>query len=176
MTGSGKTFAAWQHAAIKRTLGFNTLVLSKPGEVWPTAAATWQTQNPAEFLRVFRSNRSCVCYIEIADGGVEKNDTEFHACFTNSAQLHQCFYLAQNRAQAHPGIRASCNELFLFKVDFEEADKWAKKFGEPVFLRGIEIDGKKYPPATHLDKRWFYWKKDHFTPTGPPRILTPPKK
>ncbi|MBW7895160.1 MAG: hypothetical protein H3C27_08600 [Opitutaceae bacterium] len=153
-TGSGKTHCARATAKTYRAAGTHTLVLHKPREVWPADCASWQTDDPARFLRMFWASRGCACFMELADADVSKWDTEFHRCFTQGRhEGHRCYYLSQRAAQVHPNIRENCESLCLFSVGRKAAKLWAEEFNDDALLG-----------AVHLQPHWFWFKPSRYAP------------
>ncbi|HYC70018.1 MAG TPA: hypothetical protein VEB66_02355 [Opitutaceae bacterium] len=145
MTTSGKTFAAIQSARDFRRQGVGVLVLHKPREPWPSDAASWQTDDPDRFLRMFWAAKSCACFMELADADVEASDTRFHKCFTQGRhEGHRCYFLSQRAAQVHPNIRENCTSLCLFAVSTKAAKLWAEEFADDALLGASALN-----PAEH---------------------------
>lgn len=133
LTGSGKTFAARAKARKYRERGVATLVLHKPRERWAPNEASWQTCDPAEFLRMFWASKSCACFMELSDADVDFWDKRFHKCFTEGRhEGHRCHFLSQRGPQVHPNIRDNCHSLLLFSSTAEAANAWAKSFNDPT--------------------------------------------
>lgn len=155
ITGSGKTFLAMNHAAGFIKAGIKTLVLRKPGEIWPAASASWQTEDVEAFLSMFDRARRCVCYMELPDSGAKKNDERIHLCFSRGRMFgHRCFFLTQRAAQVHPTIRENCTELFLFTSAAKGAAVWAEEFADPELEK-----------AATLPQFAFLHKATRFSPT-----------
>lgn len=167
LTTSGKTTLGIQGAQSFVRNGVPTLVLHKHREPWPDDAATWQTEDPDEFLWKFARVQSHACFMELADGLVDKYDERFHVCFTQGRHDgHRCYYLSQRAATVHPAIRENCESLALFTVDWDAASQWAKTF----------VD-KKLLEAPNLPLYTFLYKPNRYTPaTIKKLILSPPKK
>ncbi|RRJ97873.1 hypothetical protein Ga0100231_005315 [Opitutaceae bacterium TAV4] len=105
-TGSGKSHLAKHKASHLKASGIGVLVLHMDIEPWPLACHSWQTDDPAEFLRMFWAARNCACFMELADAEVDKYDLGFHRCFTKGRHFgHRCFFVSQRAAQVHPAIR-----------------------------------------------------------------------
>jgi hypothetical protein len=144
-TTSGKTFAAQQMARDFHSRRVGVLVLHKPREIWPAECASWQTENPDEFLRMFWASRGCACFMELADAEVEKSDDRFHKPFTQGRhEGHRCYYLSQRAAQVHPNIRDNCESVCLFSVNMKGAKLWADEFNDPVLLGAASLDPKEH--------------------------------
>ena len=153
-TGSGKTFAAQQTARAYRAAGIGSLVLHKPREPWPAECVSWQTADPARFLRMFWASRQCAAFMELADADVDKFDERFHRCFTQGRhEGHRCFYISQRAGQVHPNIRENCESLCLFSVGMKAAKLWAEEFNDPELLGAVQ-----------LQPRWFYFKASRYVP------------
>lgn len=159
MTGSGKTFYAQQTAREFCRARCYTLVLHKPREVWPADCATWQTDDPERFRRMFWAAKRCACFIEMADADVDKYDREFHKMFSQGRhEGHRCFYLSQYGPQVHPIIRMNCTSLALFASNKPAAKQWAEEFNDDELMK-----------ACNLPPRWFYMKPSRYEPA---RLLT----
>lgn len=154
MTGSGKTHSAKGTARDVKASGRGVLVLHKPREPWPAECASWQTSDPAEFLRVYWASRSCDCFMELADADVSKWDEGFHKCFSQGRhEGHRNYYLSQRAAMVHPNIRENCSSLCLFAVPIKGARLWAEEFNDPTLLRAVTL-----PPF------FFFFKPSRFSP------------
>lgn len=154
MTTSGKTTLGKQFCESFYRRSIPTLVLHKPREPWPVNFASWQTEDPDEFLYKFVRVQSHACFMELADGLVDKYDSRFHACFTQGRHDgHRCFYLSQRAATVHPAIRENCESLYLFTVDWDAAKIWATTF----------VD-KKLLDAPNLKPHEFLHKPNRYTP------------
>lgn len=153
-TGTGKTHAARSLARCFIASGVKTLALHKPREPWERAAASWQTPDPATFLPMFWKAKGCACFMELADAGVSKWDTEFHKCFSQGRhEGHRCFFLSQRAATVHPTIRENCSSLYLFAVPPAGARLWAEEFNDEELLKAVSL-----PP--HI----FFYKANRYTP------------
>jgi hypothetical protein len=151
-TGSGKTHAGKVTALSMRRAGIGTLVLHEPREPWPAQCASWQTDDPATFLRMFWA--ACGCFMELADADVSKWDNRFHLCFTQGRhEGHRCFYMSQRAAQVHPNIRENCESLCLFSVGMKAAKLWAEEFNDEALIGAVQL-----PP------QWFYFKASRYVP------------
>lgn len=156
MTGSGKTHGARSLARGFLAVGRKSLVLHKPRETWEAAAASWQTSDPSAYVDMYWKARNCVCFMELADAGVDKYDSAFHRFFTEGRHPPQChynFFLSQRAATVHPQIRENCESLYLFAVGLAGAKLWAEEFNDPELLKAATL-----PP--HV----FFYKKNRFTP------------
>lgn len=167
MTTSGKTTLGKQLAASFMRANLPTLVLHKPREPWPDLSATWQTENPDEFLWKFARVQSHCCFMELADGLVDKYDSRFHTCFTQGRHDgHRCFYLSQRAATVHPAIRENCESLYLFTVDWDAAKIWSTTFVDRKLLE-----------APSLPPHFFLWKPNRYTPAMQKHLtVDPPRK
>lgn len=153
-TGSGKTHAAKSQARELRASGVATLVLHKPREPWPADCASWQTDDPALFLRMYWASKGCGCFMELADADVSKWDAGFHKCYSQGRhEGHRNFYLSQRAAMVHPNIRENCESLCLFSVPMKGARLWADEFNDEILLG-----------AVHLPPHQFYFKPSRFEP------------
>lgn len=153
-TGSGKTYAAQSEAREFIKGDVKTLVLHKPREPWPRTAASWQTDDPAKYLAMFWRAKRCACFMELADAGVSKWDTEFHKCFSQGRhEGHRCFFLSQRAATVHPTIRENCSALYLFSVAPAAAKLWAEEFNDLELLKAVTL-----PPTA------FFYKPNRYTP------------
>ncbi|RRJ96731.1 hypothetical protein Ga0100231_023390 [Opitutaceae bacterium TAV4] len=153
-TGSGKSHLAKHKASHLKASGIGVLVLHMDIEPWPLACHSWQTDDPAEFLRMFWAARNCACFMELADAEVDKYDLGFHRCFTKGRHFgHRCFFVSQRAAQVHPAIRENCTSLALFSVQADPAKLWSKEFNDPVLLK-----------AASLPPHCFYYKTNRYTP------------
>lgn len=160
LTTSGKTFCGQSLAAGFIRAGIKTLVLHKPREPWPRASVYWQTDNPELYLERFWREKSCACFMELADGVVDKFDDRFHLCFTQGRhEGHRCFYLTQRAATVHPAIRENCVSLYLFTVSAKGAALWAEEFCDDTLLK-----------ATTLPQYVFLYKENRYTPAAPRRV------
>lgn len=148
MTQSGKTFAGIELAKGFRASGVGTLVLHKPLEPWPAAAASWQTDDIERFLPMFDRARGCAVFMELSDAAVSKYDARVHRCFTAGRHLgHRVHYMTQRPATVHPAIRENCVALYLFNCAANAAAIWAEEFNDPALLRASTL-----PPFVFLHK------------------------
>ncbi len=153
-TDSGKTYAGKSLARAFRRAGISTLVLHKPREPWAPEEASWQTADPATFIAKFWRAKRCACFMELADAGVSKWDTEFHRCFSQGRhEGHRCFFMSQRAASVHPNVRENCASLYLFAVPPAGAKLWAEEFNDAALLGAVTL-----PP------RVFWYKPNRYTP------------
>ncbi len=153
-TGSGKTHCAKATARDVLRSGRMTLILHKPREPWPADCASWQTDDPDLFLRMYWASRSCDCFMELADAAVSKWDERFHKCFEQGRhEGHRNYYLSQRAAKVHPNIRDNCSSLCLFAVTMNGARVWAEEFNDDTLLEAVKL-----PP------HFFYYKASKYTP------------
>lgn len=153
-TGSGKTHCAKATARDVRRSGRMTLILHKPREPWPADCVSWQTDDPALFLRMYWAAKNCDCFMELADADVSKWDTGFHRCFSQGRhEGHRNYYLSQRAAMVHPNIRENCSSLCLFSVPMKAARLWAEEFNDDTLLRAVQL-----PP------HFFFFKPSRFAP------------
>ena len=166
MTTSGKTTLAKQLALSFRKFDVPTLVLHKPREPWDKSCASWQTCDPEEFLFKFARTQKHACFMELADGSVDKYDSRFHKCFTEGRHDgHRCFYLSQRAATVHPAIRENCESLYLFTVDWDAAKIWSTTFVDKELLN-----------APYLPPHYFLHKPNRYTPAVKRKLTLPSKK
>lgn len=164
LTTTGKTTHGIQGAATFRKYNVPTLVLHKPREPWPEASASWQTEDPEEFLWKFARVQSHACFMELADGLVDKYDSRFHICFTQGRHDgNRCYYLSQRAATVHPAIRENCESIALFTVDWDAAASWAKTFVDRKLLE-----------APGLPPHCFLYKPNRYTPAMPLKLTLEP--
>lgn len=172
MTTSGKTTLGKYSAQDFVRQGIRTLILHKPREPWPKDAVWFQTESPEEYLSVWeqvgtenynkakysRDPRvvSDACFMELADGIVDKWDDRFHKCFTQGRHDgHRCFYLSQRAASVHPAIRENCESICLFTVPKKAAQLWAEEFCDDKLLEAVT-----------LPKNAFIYKPNRYSPAS----------
>lgn len=166
MTTSGKTTLAMQFARDFRKLDIPTLVLHKPREAWSEECASWQTSDPEKFLAKFASCQGHACFMELADGSVDKYDSRFHKCFTEGRHDgHRCYYLSQRAATVHPAIRENCIQLCLFTVTSSAAKIWAEEFNDLGLMQAVDL-----PPYVFLHK------ENRYSPLVKRKLNLPKKK
>jgi hypothetical protein len=163
VTTSGKTHLARSLAQSMRKGGVPTLVLHRPREPWNSNEATWQTSDAELFLSKFWSVKSHACFMELADGAVDKYDLRFHKCFTEGRhEGHRCFYLTQRAATVHPAIRENCASLYLFACGSRAGAKlWSDEFNDDALLK-----------ATSLPQWVYYHKANRFSPATVHKMVT----
>lgn len=158
-TGSGKSHLAKRKAAGFRRAGIPVMVMHMDIEPWPAECHSWQSSDPAEFLRMFWASRGCAVFLEMADAEVNKWDVGFHRCFTKGRHFgHRCFFVSQRAAQVHPAIRENCSSLALFSVQAAPARLWSQEFNDNTLLQAASL--KPNPPHTFP----FYYKANRFDP------------
>lgn len=174
-TGSGKTFGAQQLARDMVSRGIKTVVLRKPSEAWPSSSASWQTDNPDTYLRMYWASKNVACFMELADAAVSKYDERFHKCFTEGRHdgRHN-FYLTQRGAQVHPNIRENCRSLLIFSVAVKAANLWADEMNdlrlinapipEAIIPENMRASENRPCGAASLPPHWFFYKPNRFTP------------
>lgn len=182
-TGSGKTFGAQCIARSLRRAGTGTIVLHKAREVWPSECASWQTDDPERFERMYWRCRNVAAFMELADADVSRYDAKFHAMFSRGRHdgRHN-FYLSQRPAQVHPAIRDNCASLLMFASARNAAKLWAEDMNDDRLLT-LPIPREIFPPemsahvsaaeppcgAMGLPPRWFLYKPSRFMPA---KLLT----
>ncbi|HLP00613.1 MAG TPA: zonular occludens toxin domain-containing protein [Opitutaceae bacterium] len=140
MTESGKTFAGIELAKGFRAAGVGTLVLHKPMEQWPAAAASWQTDSIERFLPMFERSRGCAVFMELSDAAVSKYDARVHRCFTAGRHFgHRVHFITQRPATVHPAIRENCTALYLFNCATNAAKMWAEEFNDAALLEADRL-------------------------------------
>ena len=173
MTTSGQTTLGKYNAASFIKQGIRTLILHKPREPWPKESVWFQTDDPNYYLQIWekvgaenyeKSQQNCrdprlvsdACFMELADGIVDKWDDRFHKCFTQGRHDgHRCFYLSQRAASVHPAIRENCESICLFTVPKKAAQLWAEEFCDDFLLKSVTLPRNafvykptRYTPAT----------------------------
>lgn len=137
MSESGKSSLAKKLIKQLRSQGYKTLVLDPNKD--PSFNADFQTKDPLEFERVFKSSRSCFCFID-ESGYIGK----FSECLKESATRgrhfgHSFFFLAQKATQIEPLVREQCSGLFLFRAGLQSRKILAEEYDSPELLEPLEM-------------------------------------
>lgn len=129
MTESGKTTIA---KAICRNLAASqipTLVLDPMHDEW---AASFQTDDPDEFLRAFWQYRSCHVFIDESGDSIGRFNKLMDQTATKGRHWgHSCYYITQRGAQISRTIRDQCSHLFLFATARPDAKVHAIEWNQP---------------------------------------------
>jgi len=137
MTESGKTSLAKQLIKQFQRKGVHCISLDPLGD--PAFGADFVTDNPAEFAWVWKTSRSCACFIDEA-GTVGKFSEHIKEAATKGRHWgHSFFFLSQRATQIEPLVRDQCGALFLFRSGMQSRKMLAEEFNAPQLLDDIQM-------------------------------------
>ena len=137
MTESGKTSLAKQLIIAFQAKGIHCISLDPLGD--PSFGADFVTADPGEFARIWKSSRSCACFIDEA-GTVGKFSGHIREAATKGRHWgHHFYFMSQKATQIEPLVRDQCGGLFLFRSGMQSRKTLAEEFDAPQLLEPLEM-------------------------------------
>lgn len=129
MTESGKTTLA-KIVCRKTSEKAKTAVLDPlRSQDW---GATFQTDDPDEFLKYLRENKSHVVFVDEGATTIGRFNEEMEWLATQSRHWgHSCFFISQRATQMATTIRHQCSKAYIFAVGSKDAEMFAEEWNEP---------------------------------------------
>ncbi|OEU74974.1 MAG: hypothetical protein BA864_13875 [Desulfuromonadales bacterium C00003093] len=137
MTESGKTSLAKQMITALKSRNIKTIVLDPICD--PAFCADFQTADPVEFERIWKSSRGCWCFIDESGTVGKFSDTIREAATKGRHWGHSFFFLAQKATQVEPLVRDQCSGLFLFRSGLQSRKILAEEFDCADILEPVEM-------------------------------------
>jgi len=137
MTESGKTAHAKQLIAALRKAGRVCIVLDPLCD--PAFNADFQTSDPVEFERVWKSSRACHCFID-ESGAVGKFAESIRTAATRGRHWgHSFYFMAQKATQLEPLVRDQCGGISLFRTGLTSRKALSEDFDLIELLEPVEM-------------------------------------
>lgn len=137
MTESGKTARAKQLIRQYQRLGIKCIVLDPLQD--PSFGADFQTADPVAFEQMWKTSRSCACFID-ETGAVGKFNESIRTAATRGRHWgHSFHFLAQKAVQIEPLVRDQCGALFLFRSGLQSRRTLAEEFDQPELLQPVDM-------------------------------------
>lgn len=136
MTESGKTSLAKLYCDGFKKSGIKTMVLDPVHDTgWN---ADFQTHDPEMFLKVVKSERNCMIFVDESGSAIGRYNSEMEWLATTSRHLgHSCWFIMQDATQVAPIIRGNCTKAFVFACDPKLIERVASEWNEQT-LRNCE--------------------------------------
>jgi hypothetical protein len=151
-TQSGKTFLAQAQAKGYRARGFPVLVCDPfldPN--WP---CDFMTDNMAELLRVAHQAEGCAIFIDEAGQTIGLNPSKEIEWLTTGSRHRGHFVriCGQRGVMINRTMRDQLGELYLFNVNYKDADEWAECFNEPELKKAVNLPPHYFIHARRFEK------------------------
>lgn len=149
MTESGKTTLAKKLASNARKRGRSVIVLDPLHDEWD---CDFQTNDAAEFLRVFWGNQSCDVFIDESGDAIGRFNKVMQQTATKGRHWgHSVHFLTQRGAQLSPTVRDQCSHLFLFCSGFKDCQIHAQEWNKPDLVQAASFPAGEFFHATRFN-------------------------
>jgi hypothetical protein len=149
-TESGKTFLAQAMARGYRKRGIPVLVID------PFLDPAWEcdflTDSMSDLLAAAHSSRGCVIFVDEAGQCIGMNPSKEIEWLTTGSRHrgHVVRICGQRGIMVNKTMRDQLKELYLFNVNYEDAEEWAKIFNDPGLKAAADL-----PQFVFFHKRRF---------------------
>ena len=150
-TESGKSFLGQQMALGFKKRGIPRLVCDP--FMCPNWDATFITPDIMELVKIAKDARGCAIFVDEAGQTIGNNPPKEVEWLTTGSRHwgHVIRLLGQRGKQmVSKTMRDQLSEIYLFNVNVEDAEDWAKCFNEPILANAHE-----------LKPHWFFYKRRH---------------
>jgi energy-coupling factor transporter ATP-binding protein EcfA2 len=129
MTGSGKSTLAKMILRELKTSKKRTAVLDPMGD--PSYQADFSTRDAAEFLAFAKRERDCFLFVDEGSTAIGRYNREMDWLATTARHFgHLSTFICHGVTDLSPGLRNSCDRLFLFACAQTHCIKAAEEWNE----------------------------------------------
>ncbi len=130
MTSSGKTTLAKKLILQARDRGIMSIVLDPLCD--PGFGGDYQTDDPAEFLKIVWNSRSCLIVVDEGSESIGRYESPIIKLATKGRHWgHKCVFLSQRAMQINKTVRDQCTDLALFTSSSSDGKLLSDEFNSP---------------------------------------------
>lgn len=154
ITESGKTTLAKKLAGVYKAKNTPVLVLE------PFKSSSWGadliTDDPAHFLKVVFSNKSCAVFIDESGDMIGRYNKVMDKLATIARHYgHNSHFITQRAAQISTTIRDQCMNVFAFKQSYDDGKILASRYVDDLFLQVPNLRQGEYIAKIGFDGKSF---------------------